>query len=350
MRQGGAFKYAAKMPLSKIHDQGAISVKLHSPSQISPGAAISTITTSSLHNKASFSESSLDQAEAKTARSAMDSSSRDTTLTLSLAAQDAIKSQVKRMNDMQDALAKLSAMPSANASAKQAASERVAMLKMLLDTMKQMMIGATPAQAKAMATQLKGIAQELASMGKMLSSGESSATAGMVSATVETENSGTDNTASSVASGQAAVSPATTEVEAKAAADDTGGSTAGHNQQAVTAYAAQHPQDAASNNGTEKAANDALKKALGEAIKALRAVISMVKSKVGTTNKDIKAAESKLAELGRAMDSAENQNSGGLAVATDTVSASVDTTGGTYPAISVGDAGGAVGSNISVSV
>lgn len=337
-------------------------MNLNFPQRLSSGATTSTISASSLQNKATFSEDSSDRTSrsegahgtaAETAVAATDSSSRETTLTLSLVAQNFLKSQVKRLNDMQDALAKLSAMPSANASAKQAASERATMLKKMLDTMKQMMIGATPAQAKAMAAQLKGIAQELASMGKMLSGGENSATASRVSVAVETANSGTDNTANSVASGQAAASPAPAELEAEASANETGGSAAGHNQQAVTAYAAQdaqHPQSAAGKNGVEKAANDALKKALDEAIKALRAVISMVKSKVGTTNKDIKAAESKLAELGRAMDGAENQNSGGPAVATDTASASADTTGGTGCAISVGDAGSAVGSNISVSV
>lgn len=336
-------------------------MNLHFPNRLSPEAATSTISVSSLQNKAAFPGSSSDRTSASegahgtaldTVEAATNSTSRDTTLTLSLVAQDVLKSQVKRLNDMQDALAKLSAMPSANASARQAASERAAMLKKTLDTMKQMMIGATPAQAKAMAAQLKSIAQELASMGKMLSGGENSAMAGMVSITAETANSGTDNTANSVASGQAAVSPAPAGIEVEATANETGGSAAGHNPQAIAVYAAQDAQrhqGAASNNGAEKAANDTLKKALDEAIKALRAVISMVKSKVGTTNRDIKAAESQLAELGHAMNSAENQNSGGLTIATDTISTSADTTGGTGSAISVGDAGGAVGGNISVS-
>lgn len=331
-------------------------MNLNFPQRLSSGATTSTISASSLQNKTTSSENSSDRTSGsegahgtatETAVAATDSSSRSTALTLSLIAQDVLKSQVKRLNDMQDALAKLSAIPSANASTKQAASERAAMLKKTLDTMKQMMIGATPAQAKAMAAQLRSIAQELAAMGKMLSGGGSSVTAGTASVTAETANSGTDNAASSVTSGQAAAPPAPAEIEADATANETGGSTAGHNQQAVAAYAA---QGAAGNDGAEKAANDALKKALGEAIKALRAVISMVKSKVGTTNHDIKAAESRLAELARAMDGAENQNSGGPAVAADTASASADTTGGTGSAISVGDAGSAVGSNISVSV
>lgn len=327
-------------------------MNLNFPSRFSPETAISTAATSSKNpsNPASGSESAHGTG-AEIAVVATNPTSRDTTLTLSLVAQDVLKSQVKRLNDMQAALAKLNAMPSTNVSAKQAASDRAAMLKKMLDTMKQMMIGATPAQAKAMAAQLRSIAHELASMGKMLSGGENSATAGTVSVTAETANSGTDNAANSVASGQAAVSPAG--IEAETTANEAGDSAADHNPQAVAAYAAQdaqHPQGAASVNGAEKAANDALKKALDEAIKALRAAISMVKNKVGTTNKDIKAAESRLAELGRTMDSAENQNSGGQAVATNAVSASADTTGGTGSAISVGDAGGAVGSNISVSV
>lgn len=337
-------------------------MNLNFPQRLSSGATTSTISASSLQIKTTFPENSSDRTSgsegahgtaAETAVAATDSSSRETTLTLSLVAQDVLKSQVKRLNDMQDALSRLSAMPSANASAKQAASERATMLKKMLDTMKQMMIGATPAQAKAMAAQLKGIAQELASMGKMLSDGESSVTANMVSVAVEAANSGTDNTTNSVASGQAAASSAPAGLETEASANETGDSAAGHNQQAVAAYAAQdaqRPQSAASDNGVEKSTNDALKKALDEAIKALRAVISMVKSRVGTTNKDIKAAESKLAELGRAMNGAENQNSGGPAVAADTASASADATGGTGCAISVGDAGSAVGSNISVSV
>lgn len=97
---------------------------------------------------------------------------------------------------MRDAVAKLRAMPPVSVSIKKAAAERVAMLRKILDLMKQMMIGATPAQARAMAAQLKAIASELASLARLLSEGGSAPAAAANSGAVVTRegNSGTNVT------------------------------------------------------------------------------------------------------------------------------------------------------------
>lgn len=366
-------------------------MKLYFSNGLSLRAAISTIPPSSLQNKTTFSGSSSGQTlvsggtngtGVEAVGASTSSSSRDTTLTLSRAARVAPQFQAQRLNDMQNALTKLRDMPSANVSAKQAASERAAMLKKRLDMMKQMMIWATPAQAKAMAAQLKDIAKELASMGVALSGGGS---ASAVTASSEPVALGVADMSTILASSASPTpSPASAGTKAKetgVAASDTGGSPAiththeiqaGRGHQTVAAYAAQDtrnaklPQSAASNNGVEKAANDSLKKALGEAIKSLRAVISMIKSKVGASNKDMKETEGKLAELWRSMARAENQNAhesnlqgllqgsvaqgSGLAeAATGTASCFVETAGGISSGISIGDTWGAVGGNISVS-
>jgi hypothetical protein len=386
-------------------------MKLYFPSVLSRSTVISNLVASSRQNKTTFSGTvSINGTGEKTVGAATDSPALSTTLTLSRAAQNAIQSQAKQLNDMQNALDKLRAMPSANVSAKRAAAERAAMLKKLLDMLKQMMIGATPAEAKAMASQLKDIAKELASMGETLSGGNSTPAAPTNAGIVATGISGSDNNSTSNVSAQGAAinqsavtadissvstvgtdiattmtatvpdspSPASkgTEVkEGKEASSDAGVSAAtklttaiqsGNAQKANAAYIAQDTgkiqgvQNAVSKNEVEKEANDALKSALEDARKALRAAIAMLKSKLGGSNKDVKDTEQFLAKLDHSLTQAENQDAsmnsqmdnivtGGGQADVSSSTASVESVGGVDTSISVASGGGAVGSSISVS-
>lgn len=62
------------------------------------------------------------------------------------------------------------------------------------------------------------------------------------------------------------------------------------------------------NSGSEQEANKALKSALEDARKVLRAVISILKSKLAASNKDIKDVERSLADLDRSLELAGNQS------------------------------------------
>jgi hypothetical protein len=307
--------------------------------------------------------------------------------------QKALEAQTKRLNDMQNALSQLRAMPSYKVSFKHAAAERAAMLKKQLDMLKQLMVGATPSQAKAIAAQVKAIAKELVSLASNLSSGGDSAAAQSPAATVtKVADGGTEgaDAASTIAadtgqeasdatpatSGESTTAP-TVSTETKAvstedAAHGDSGSTAAtliaasqtaNTRMGVAAYAAQNSQNAQSphstsgNGGMEKEANDALRKALEEARNALRALVSMLKSKLGAANKDLQEATGKLADLDRLLIDAGLQNTdapGGLArggevpETLDTTVSSADATSAVDTGMSVTEAEPASGISINV--
>ncbi|MDD5240167.1 MAG: hypothetical protein PHG47_00435 [Sulfuricella sp.] len=382
-------------------------MKLHLSNYSSLAIAVSTATSALQKNGNNLKNTSGQTLESGGASGTVaGSSSQNASSILSRLAQDVLQAQDKRLKDMQDAVAKLHAMPSPKTLAKSIATERAAMLKKIMEMMKQMMIGATPAQAKAMAAQLKSVAKELASLAKELSSGASAGTA-MVAATANPESdvagatdagaavpatavepeaaasatlAGFEATAlaaiSMPASSSSVPSPAATGIEAAETVTGASGVAASipvsqfHSaQQAVAAYAAATLRNApdTGKNGEEKAVDDGLRNALKDALKSLRELIVMLKSKIAASNKDMKEAENKMVELGRSLAQTESQDAsasgvqgmtqeqvtqaGGAAEAdAGTVMDSTDTAGGISSEIPVGDAGGAVGGNISVSV
>lgn len=240
---------------------------------------------------------------------------------LSASAQAAQKAQAKRLGDMQNALVQLRAMPSAKGSAKQAASERAAMLKQQLDLMKQMMIGVAPAQARGMAAQLKAIARELAALAKTLS-GEGGTGTAPAMATV---GAGESATPAIAATGSAERTESARSDEEQAAAKTTkGADEAGNTDIAppaagsapgIAAYTAQDALKArgttngSAGNGPESAVDSSLRKALAEAGMALRVCLALLKSKLGASRKDakdIKDAEAQLKDMERSMAKAES--------------------------------------------
>jgi len=236
------------------------------------------------------------------------SSLRKTITAVDAAGQRALDAQTKRLNDMQNALSQLRAMPSYKVSSKHAAAERAAMLKKQLDMLKQLMVGATPSQARAIAAQVKAIAKELVSLASNLSGGGDTAAAqDSAAAVTKVADVGTGNTASADAASAVAADTGQEAVDAISA------SQAANGRLGVAAYAAQNsrnaqsPQSASGNDGMEKQADEALRKALEEARNALRALVSMLKSKIGTSNKDMEEASGQLAELDRILADAGGQ-------------------------------------------
>lgn len=73
----------------------------------------------------------------------------------------------KQMHDIQTAVTKLQEMKK-NASPKKMASQRAALLKQRLDTLKSIMAKLPPGNYKALAQELKQIAKELAALGKQM--------------------------------------------------------------------------------------------------------------------------------------------------------------------------------------
>jgi hypothetical protein len=304
--------------------------------------------------------------------SALTPASPGTGQSLSNPAIQAMKAQAKRLSDMQDALAQLRAMPSARVEAKQAAASKAAMLKQRLDMMKALLIGATPAQAKAMAAQIKAIAGELAALAKTLggASGTPSDTqeSGATAANSATASTASTDNASALASGNgqeavASVGDATTSVKAEPEkpTGNTDATSSGSQRQGLAAYTAQSAlssgerQNPARHDGSEKDADSALKKALGEALGVLREVIAMLKSKIGSPRKearDVRDAEEQLKTIEQSMSRAESASASKMAVAIPEVTGGLEI--GVVLAdssvLGVADTAGDAGNGINISV
>lgn len=270
------------------------------------------------------------------------------------------KAEAKRLSDIQDALKQLRSMPSPRVSAKLAAAQRAAMLKHRLDAMKQMLIGASPAQAKAIAAQIKAIASELAGMAKTLAEGGSaSSTASTANASATPQvTTGDEGSASNgnmeVAEQTPAASPSGTTNQTDAEHDDT---LTASQRQGLAAYAAQNSpsaQDkpgARNDNNEEKSANEALKKALDEAKNSLRQLIAMLKNKTGNSKKaahDIADAEARLRDMERSMAQAGNfgENADSAATAVSQLAASAESS--TVTAVATAETGSAMSVSINV--
>jgi len=267
------------------------------------------------------------------------------------------KAQAKRQSDIQDALKQLRSMPSPRVSAKLAATQRATMLKHRLDVMKQMLIGATPTQAKAIAAQIKAIASELAGMAKTLAEGGGASSTANASATpqVTTGNEGsTSNGNTEVAEQTPATSTSGATNQAGTGHDDT---LTASQRQGLAAYAAQNSSStpdkpgARNDNNEEKSANEALKKALDEAKTSLQHLIAMLKNKTGNSKKaahDIVDAEARLRDMERSMAQAGNagENADSAATAVSQLAAGAESSAVT--AVAAAETGS--GTSISINV
>lgn len=212
--------------------------------------------------------------------------------------------QQKRLQQMQESLKRLQEMPTPKTSQKQAAAEKVAWLKRRLDSLKAMLLHATPEQAKALARELKSIAKELGSVAKSLSSGSESAALGPT-----VHNAGATGAESA---GKDAEAAALRQAEAEAAQADVGESaeTGGESATAAAAQVAAQQEDAKPGGRDEQkdaamevAADKSLRQLLAEARKLLKESINLLKAKLADaeSRKDLQSAEKSLEEMDQAL-------------------------------------------------
>lgn len=207
----------------------------------------------------------------------------------------------KRQQAMQEGIARLRAMPSAQQIQKQNARDKIARLKQRLEMLKQLMRYASPALAKSLARELKSIAGELNAAAKTLAGSNAGAPA--------TAN---DNTAASTPS-PAETATATQTTTAAPAATETaldGASTA--NEPTTEASAA--PQDStstppsapnaspASSASTDQRAEDAAaRNELREAKNLLQKLLQLLKARLAQGDKEsqqaLQAIQHQLANL-----------------------------------------------------
>jgi hypothetical protein len=205
--------------------------------------------------------------------------------------------QAKWMQDVKSALQRLKTMPSAKDSAKEAATAKAAFIKRQLDSLKAMLLHASPEQAAAIARQVRGLAKELAALGHSLKTGGSSTSTTLPSAGAEAGAAATAaETSPEAASAQVAAIAAEGDISATAAEDS---SETGEDDQA----AADPATTEAKENKDANAADDdkGLRAALLEARKVLKQTIALLKAKLAAADKetkgDVQAAEKSLNEL-----------------------------------------------------
>lgn len=227
------------------------------------------------------------------------------------AAKRAESRQSKQLSDMQEALKRLQAMPSPKALVQQNAANRVAMLKQRLDTLKAMLLHASPEQAKALARELKSIAKELAGAAKSLGFGAGGGGV-EVGPNVAADNNAGESSASE--SGAANSTAAASDV---LAANNAGQRVTGWNpaeqnmkadsgdseQAAASGVASQHQTNAKSSATDE--GDQGLRAALLEAKKVLKEVLAMLKAKLANagkeTKRDLQDIDKSLTEISRAL-------------------------------------------------
>ena len=220
----------------------------------------------------------------------------------------------KRLKELREALSQLKATMDPKEMAKRAAAEKIGMLQRRLMELKQMLLHASPEQAKALARELKSIAGELASAAKAAGAASSG---GQAMPTLSPAASDAQETASATVSSEAEAAAAAVsakaaekaEVEAQAAAG-----TAAEAAGAEEAKAGQVPgniQETKEGAPGQKSSNSVasaieipdkvLKDMLSEARKLLKEAIDMLKLKMGRGDKesrqDVEDAEKKLREI-----------------------------------------------------
>lgn len=220
--------------------------------------------------------------------------------------------QLKRLRALQEGLQRLRALPGPEASAKQAAREKVGWLKQRLEALKMMLLHASPEQAKALAQELKSIAKALSSAGQSLGAGAGEGGTPSSAAGAATDGAATDGAATdSAAADGAASADAATDGAATADAAADGAATDGATAALAAAEGEAAPETggdkdaAAVDGGDPRAAADsdeqALRALLRDARKLLREVVGLLRPKLAAADKeaklDLHAAEKSLADL-----------------------------------------------------
>jgi len=206
----------------------------------------------------------------------------------------------RRLRDLQAAWQRLQAMPGASASPKQAAMNRLGLLRQRLVALKAALLHATPEQARVLARELRSIAQELAAIARSLGAG-----GGGSSGTAEAEA-----TAGGLPAADAAPDDGRARGVAAASSPSPAGTTGGQQPADATdsARADGDGGDAGGAAGTGRAApgddDRPLRAALRDAEKLLKEAIALLKVKLAAADKaarrDLHAAEDGVAERDRA--------------------------------------------------
>lgn len=213
----------------------------------------------------------------------------------------------KRIKEIQDALRQLEVRMNPRQMTKKASAEKIGMLQRRLMELKQLLLYATPAQAKALARELKSIAGELASAAKAI--GGSSATSVETPVVPGADAASALGQAEAVQSADAQAAAGAT-AEATEAADITAvqGRDAGASQSDKVAQKGAGlfvDQRSVQSPDSVEISDKDLKNMLQEARKLLQEAIAMLKLKMShgdkESRKDLEDAENKLREIGLSM-------------------------------------------------
>ena len=206
--------------------------------------------------------------------------------------------------------------PSLTSSPRQAALDKAAILKRRLEMLKAMLLFASPEAAKSIASQLKGIAGELAALGKSLGGGSNAAPVTPSVALASGEAGGEAPSAAVANEPAEAVDPehaAAVEAADEAAAPD------------------RAEDEAQPGVATQKSDDSALRKAIADAKRLLKALILRTKAKLqdgdAQARRDLQAAEKSLADLDSMTDAGLYSAAGGLDPAMAGVELSLALTG-----------------------
>lgn len=227
---------------------------------------------------------------------------------------------LKRLHDQQESLKRLQAMPSPKEVARQAEMAKVGFLKQRLESLKAILLYASPKQLKAIAKEIKAIAKELTSIAKNLSGGGNDNGGGGL---VAHGGSGIPvvrlASAETVSPNAAAPNVAPNEIqavekEANMAATDAAHAMARQAEADMAEANATLPPVSSYREGTQRteetpgsaSANDnALQALLKDARKVLEEVVNQLKSKLAEADKETKRdadeAEKSLEELNGAL-------------------------------------------------
>lgn len=203
--------------------------------------------------------------------------------------------QAKRWREMRDSLQQLKAMNDPKRTAREDKERRAAQLKQRLESLKALLLHASPQQAKALLGELKSIAKELASLVKSGGGG-----GGAASPTVQV--AGGDTAACAEAASSAATAADTVEAPSDIAAAD-GGDEAAASAEAGAAKdaAAETAEDSSDSDGTtptrdeekrqqrsEAAGGDdkSLSKLLEELKRLLKEVTHMMKARLAAGDQE----------------------------------------------------------------
>lgn len=201
--------------------------------------------------------------------------------------------QASQLEKMQEGLAKLKAMP------RKMAQEKAAYLQRRLMELKQMLMHASPQQAKALMKELKSIASELGAVAK--------SAAGMGG---EAPAAGAGAAQAPAATASEDQAPAADVAAVDASAPSTGAPAQGD---AAAEAGAGQPQPAQAAGAGEGGDAASLKQVLTEARRLLKETLEMIKAKLGHGQKealaDLREAEKKLGEIDEAL---SNMDSGSL--------------------------------------